>query len=390
MHSINKKNFYILVSFLLIQISPYLTSCDLTKTEDPPAGTIQWTFELESGQYPNSTPAISPKGDIVFCTYDPFIYSLQANGTLRWQYETGFGFHYNDSPAIGSDGTIYAASRDAYLYALNPDGTLKWRYLLGIEPCSGPGIGKSGTVYICVRDGTLRAVRTDGIEKWRFSIGGYNSISPVIDDEETIYCGSSDRYVYAIRSNGTLKWKYQTDSEGYWTASLGDQTLYIKGMNRVLYVFHTNGTLRWTFDNGSKYRGVTTGVSLDKDGTIYLGTRDSHLVALTQQGEVLWKKRFKESPYGNQLVITPLLGNDATIYVCVHPYYLYAVYPNGAFQLMHQLEKGSWISFAMGKSGILYTVDSSGAVIAFHTRSQRLLESVWPKDRRDYRNSGSR
>jgi len=388
MHSIEIKNINVLVTFLFIPIMLFLQACGMTDAEKPPAGTIQWTFYLENGQYPTTTPAISPKGDIVFCTDDSLIYSLHSNGTLKWQYKTGFGFHYDDSPAIGSDGTIYAASRDAYLYALNPDGTLKWRYLLGNEPSSGPGIGRSGTIYVCVHDGTLRAVRPDGTEKWQFSVNGYHCTSPVMDDEETIYCGSSDRYVYAIHPNGTLKWKFQTESEGYWTASIGNQSLYIRGMNRVLYAFSKDGALKWTFDNGSRIRGVTSGVSIDKSGTIYLGTRDCHGVALTPNGEVLWDKQFEDGPYSDEVLVTPLLGDDGSVYFCVFPFRLYAIYPHGAIQLIHELDQDFWVALAMGKSGILYALTNS-SVIAFHTQSQRLLESVWPKNRGDYRNTGS-
>jgi len=368
-----------------------LSGCELLNPREPEPGTQAWQYQVDGGSYLTAYPAISPRGDIYFGSYEHNFYCLGSDGRLRWRHETSFGFWYRHIAAIGRDGTVYVASRDALLSALKPDGSVKWNYLLGNVPSSGPGIGRSGTIYICVRDGSVRAIHPDGTEKWRFSAGVvYNMTSPVMDSEETIYCGSSGGIVFAIRNDGSLKWQYQTESGSFSTASFHDRRLYLTSSDRILYAFSDDGALLWTRKNGIGWSGVASGASINSQGIIHVGTRDGHVVALNSTGSIIWLKRLGSSTYGDEIRSTPLLGNDGSVYVCADSGWLYALKRDGSVQWSWKSGNGGSSMLAMGATGILYVSDSRGLITALHTRSTGLAQSSWPKERGNRRNSGQR
>jgi len=366
-------------------------SCSLLKPENSSTpGSVAWQCNILDHSYAQASPGICPNGDIIIGTSDTLV-CLRPNGKKRWEYSFDSGFQYGNAVAIAEDGTIYAAVQDSVLFALNGDGTLKWTLSTGSEPCAGPGIGDSGTIYLIFRDGTLRAIQPEGTEEWRYQVEPCHwASSPVLDPEETIYFGLSDGSIHAVTAAGMVKWIRYPDCEWYREASIVDDMLLISGGDRTLYAYDLEGTRLWTFNNGTNTRGVTTGTSVGFSGDLYVGTRDSYVVALRRNGMVQWKTQLPDPEFLEDILTTPLVGDDGSIYACTSGGWIFVLDPNGTLQWQYRVGIGSPGALAMGRNGLLITSDLGGLISALYTESTALAGTLWPKERCTYRNAGQR
>jgi outer membrane protein assembly factor BamB len=246
-------------------------------------GTSQWKFKTNSTIF--SSPTIASDGTIYFGSYDKYLYSINPNGTLKWKYKTGDWI--KSSPALSADGTIYFGSDDGNVYALHPNGNLIWKYYAGGIVYSAPAIGSDGTIYISSSTssgsiGYLHALNNNGTKKWNFVTSGTTK-SPSIGPDGTIYLASRNQYLYALKPNGTLKWKFKSgDPVSSSPAVDANGTIFI-GSNRIdniskyyLNAINPNGTLKWKFEA----RDLVFSPAIDSDGTIYFGSWDGHLYAI--------------------------------------------------------------------------------------------------------------
>jgi len=95
--------------------------------------------------------------------------------------------------------------------------------------------------------------------------------SPTIGTDGTIYIGSQDGYLYAISSTGTFKyaWPYKNLS--------------------LLISYHFPGSLVWRYLINSYSSGyyLKAAPVIGSDGTIYIGSTDYYLYAITSTGTVV-------------------------------------------------------------------------------------------------------
>ncbi len=103
----------------------------------------------------------------------------------------------------------------------------------------------------------------------------------------------------------------------------------------------------WSFelpDNGSE-----CSPAIAADGTIYLGTFQGWLVALTPEGKPKWK--FKA---GREIKSSPAVATDGTIYFGSRDWNFYALAPDG--KLKWTFNTGAWVdsSPAIGADGTVY------------------------------------
>ena len=95
------------------------------------------------------------------------------------------------------------------------------------------------------------------------------------------------------------------------------------------------GTLKWSFATGGS---VECSPAIGADGTIYMGSLDSHLYALNPDGARKWS-----CDTGGYISSSPAIGADGTIYTASDDGNLHAVTPDGTLK---------W-SFATGPSYLL-------------------------------------
>ena len=140
------------------------------------------------------------------------------------------------------------------------------------------------------------------------------------------------------------------------------------------------GTLKWRFQTGGWIRSSP---AIGQDGTIYVGSYDYNLYALSPDGTLKW--RFQT---GDWIDSSPAIGQDGTIYVGSWDRYLYALSPDGT--LNWRFQTGDWIlsSPAIGQDGTIYVGSDDGNLYAIASDSKGLANSPWPKFRSNLRNTG--
>jgi len=144
-----------------------------------------------------------------------------------------------------------------------------------------------------------------------------------------------------------VKWKISIGSCICSSPAIGkDGTIYVGSNDTYLYAISPNGTIKWKFKTNG---WVDSSPAVTDDGVIYVGSEDNHLYAVNPNGTLKWK--FKT---GGVLHSSPAIGHDGTTYIGSNDTYLYAVNPNGT--LKWSLKTGGWIdsSPSIGYDGTIY------------------------------------
>jgi len=280
--------------------------------------------------------------------------TLNNPGGLKWTYEENVSWdQWNGFPTscvIDSNGTIYFGSGEnsnsghGMITSLNPDGSVRWLSNLTGRALSSPAIGKDGSVL--VTDGNLTAFGPEGQVRWCYKDGfGPISGSPLVTTNGTILAIVESASLVCISWNGTLIWKYN-DTGIFGTPSCspkGDVILLSrssKDQNKtVMRSLSSNGTFLW------KYGPFASSVSypcVASNGTIYIGGEDSSVLAISNNGSLLWRFATVGPVRG-----APSLDLNEMIVVCTG-------YANSGSDLSH------WEDFWSQR---LYVLTSNGEVI---------------------------
>jgi len=106
----------------------------------------------------------------------------------------------------------------------------------------------------------------------------------------------------------TLKWKYATGGQVLSSPvpSLnGSGTVYVGSSDHNLYAITSKGVLKWKFATDGQ---VWSSPALGPDGTVYVGSRDNNIYAITAAGRLKWKYATS-----GQVWSSPALGPDGTV-----------------------------------------------------------------------------
>ncbi|MCG2660273.1 MAG: PQQ-binding-like beta-propeller repeat protein [Kiritimatiellae bacterium] len=171
---------------------------------------------------------------------------------------------------------------------------------------------------------------------------------------------------------GTKKWQVTISDPGdlplgsawFGSPSLGwDGTIYVGGGSN-LYAYDANGNERWHFrakghitDNGG-YDGLGSTPAIARDGTIYFGTLNGYLHAVSKDGVGLRTNFFS----GQKIYSSPAIGNDDTIYfgATESPWPFYAVSSNGTVRWTTNMASSIIGSPAIDTNGRIYVACSVG------------------------------
>jgi len=306
------------------------------------------------------------------------------------------GYSAEQVPAIGDDGTIYAGG-DLGLHAIRPDGTEKWHfdspgqlanvpvhYALiddigyiwfdfttsdsgGISRVSPDGKGGEvgtmapatqlgsaydGTVLLgtnasmlqlsSARDNPAVLLRAYAIGmaftpdggmvftrylnilsyadkghnvKWNHKVDEGDCGAPVVAANGTIYLqrkGGLDAYT----AEPKRIWSFALTDRAT-TPSIGDDgSLYFGSDDKNLYAVSSSGQLKWKFAAGG---GIRSQPALTSNGEVIFGSADHNLYALDSFGKLKW--RFATDGQ----VFSPSVGADGTIYFQSADGKLYAI-----------------------------------------------------------------
>ena len=165
-------------------------------------------------------------------------------------------------------------------------------------------------------------------------------------------CGTGDE--------GELKWSFNT-GDGVFsspTASLGaDGTVYVGSFDGKLYAVTAEGVKKWSFATEGE---VDSSPALGLDGTVYVGSDDGRLYAVTAEGGLKWSFTTRGRVYSS-----PALGPDGTVYVGSFDHNLYAVTAEGGLKWNFTTGERIDSSPALGPDGTVYVGSVDHRLYAF-------------------------
>jgi outer membrane protein assembly factor BamB len=321
----------------------------------PAIPTVAWTFSASDGIA--SSPTIGEDDTIYFGVgtsdyTDPNLYALNPDGSLKWAWappRTRGGFF--SSAALGPESTLYISSLDGNLYAIKDMGDrgeeLWTKYLNFYFALSSPVIGEDDTLYVGSPSFQLFAIdRLTGHKKWSWWSGWCIISSPAIGDDGLVYVGSKDHYLYAL--DPVLKMPTWSVAFGRFydghlvdssPAIAEDGTIYVGTdpygafgqfpvpVDTSFWAVNPDGTIKWSFDT---LDGVESSPAIGHDGTIYFGSYDKHLYAVTDegyQGTLKWKFLT-----GGVVDGSPAVDGDGVIYFGSRDATVYALNPDGTIK----------------------------------------------------------
>ena len=322
-----------------------------------------------------------------------------ADGEYRWNWVMDNSSNHavvNSSPAVDADGTIYVGvgfeTQNPYgqVVALvpTPDGkvTSKWANPTPLPEFvdSSPLLMATGRLYVGCWDGKLYAIdKTTGhivgtpYDANPKTGGGFAAIlgTPAASrDGQTIYTTVYDFDATAAPVAGELV-ALTADLQFRWSVKTGpiesspvvadDGTIYFGSTDGIVHAVSPDGTPKWTRPlSGSIYGSVAIG----GDGTIYLGSTGEFDALHPNDGTVKWSAPLATP--GSAVV-----GADGTVYVAnLSDFDLYALdWRNGAVKWHHPAPPpGTSASAAVVRAdnviicpagdGVLRAYDSSGTL----------------------------
>ncbi len=105
---------------------------------------------------------------------------------------------------------------------------------------------------------------------------------------------------------------------------------------------------------------VISSPAIGSDGTIYVGSEDHKLYAINPDGSLKWS-------YATDDVVdsSPAMGSDGTLYVGSGDGKLYAINPDGTLKWSYATAKAITSSPAIGSDGTLYVGSGDGKLYAY-------------------------
>ena len=303
-------------------------------------GALLWSFEQtctpakavrcgENGI--RSSPAVDADGNVVFGSYDQYVYKVSAAGELVWKWKSDGAIY--GPVSIDTDGTVLVGSMGAHeqfngsncLYALH--GTKqsaggsqeKWRACGATVGAmnSGPAIGEgayASTVVMNNYDDHVRAFNTKtGALRWSRLVGGPSGSSAAIVGD-TAFIGSWDRYLYALdMGSGSVRWRFNTSGEIESHPAAHDGAVFVSTEEaHTLYKLNaTTGAVIWTY--GGATAPINSSPSIDvANSIVYVGANDGALHAVDlRTGARLFAVPTACSKYGKNFVFSSAAISDA-------------------------------------------------------------------------------
>jgi outer membrane protein assembly factor BamB len=295
---------------------------------------------------------------------------------VKWQYKAKS--RIQTSPTLGANNTVYLGAGFAPLCAVNAStGAEKWCTTGGGDASiSSPTVASNGTVYIGARDNRLWAVRDDNtfptiLWKYKKFLDGDMFSSPALDlsgNAVYAFCGCLSAGIAlalnpaTANPDGELLWELQFGKSARASAPAIDTsndasrrgTIYIGTTDGMLYALTSDlspppaGQVKWSLKVGGVNRNNSS-PSIANDGTIYIGT-STGIVAVSSAGNLLWS--FNAN---SKVSATPAIGSNGTIYFGTQKKAFYAVNPNGTLKWKIEGLSGEFrASTAIGANGKIY------------------------------------
>lgn len=217
------------------------------------------------------------------------------------------GPRVTDAPGVAVDDTDVFVAYSTYVFSLDgTTGTVNWSY-----PEKGsaavifyaPPLVTEDAVYIGDLANKFHKLdKTTGSEIWTYteSEGFYLGQAAIYDG--VVYAPNNDGALYALDAeNGSLVWKFATGHYLWSQPVIANDTVYIGSMDNFVYALSLDGEELWSYELSGAVTGAPT---LSEDGSmIFAGSLGNQMVALdAATGELVWTFDTAQSVWGTSIV----------------------------------------------------------------------------------------
>lgn len=295
-----------------------------------PDGTQRWRYTVPQGSL--SAPMVGPNGTIYVTAGGQAgaIHAINPDGTRRW-------VHAASNPTgvvLGTEGRVYYSAYDIFAGPFGISIFGRWTALdeAGQAVAGGnfddvvsypPAVAANGNVYVMDGSGTMRGFSPEGFPLWSLEVLAGAAAAPVIGTNQKIYFADSIGRTYAVSPQGQILWTRESpDQLTRSTMTVGsDGTLYIGAYDSKLYAVNDqDGSTLWTANTyGTSYTPAVAA-----NGTIYVTNFGGAISAFSPTGELLWIQKVD-----TEVSAPPVIDRDGTLYYGSRTGQLYAVVDNG-------------------------------------------------------------
>ena len=349
-------------------LSPSARSMVVTRTvpsRRPKSSVIGWVSGMVAGLiiiaallargfgiFPQNTPAPSTSGPAEEDASD-YLLPADPNEVDASDYPLPSDFGNPAIPEQTNSLTVtpVVISPDLENVDLSSIGRELWRLALPGQIKSAPVLGPNGTIYVVTHSGMLLSISPDGREYWRAVLGGasvWGHSLPVLGPQGRLYI-VYDGELMAFESDGTLAWTFFKSGAGSLTARPAvdvDGTVYLMTNNSNLVAVSPEGDERWSQELCQVYGGGTwPGPVVGSDGIVYGVCHGEDIYALdAETGTILWSYHTND-----RMESSPVAGEDELVYFVSTGGWVYAMQPDG---------HPRWQTSVAGPQGYIQMVDA--------------------------------
>jgi outer membrane protein assembly factor BamB len=174
----------------------------------------------------------------------------------------------------------------------------------------------------------------------------------------TLFCFAALAPLPAFGAAGDKLWEFEAnDAFGFSSPAISPNgTIYVGSQDGNLYALTPNGKEEWAFDTGAI---IDSSPAISPNGTIYVGSVNGKLYAVTPAGQKEW-----EFPTGDDIVSSPALDANGTIFVGSYSDKLYAIRPDGSQKWAFDAGSDIVSSPAVSENGTVYVGSENLTVYA--------------------------
>ncbi len=325
-------------------------------------------------------PAIGADGN-TYVVHDGLV-AYSPDGTRLWRY----GYAGPLGPSIGADqGLLLPSSQDRFV-SLRREGAVGWYSFTDAPVTSASAVGADGRIHFGTmipnsQTGAIHAISATGIPLWKTPVIGANYGTPALAANGDLYAAVGTNLI-CFAHDGQVKWRFPTAGDAGSPAIGEGGTIYFGSGDGRLRALSAAGAALWAVDVSS---AVSASPCIGTDGTVYVGTLGTlnpatpeaspRLLAISPSGGIRW-----DFPVLHPIQAAPAVAADGTIYLGSSVFY--AINANGTEKWEFEGDGPCRAGVTIGPDGTVYL--GSGRLFAFSGGSKP-APSPWPMVGRDYR-----
>jgi RHS repeat-associated protein len=357
-----------------------------------------------------SSPIVDNIDGVIYLNTCSDLRAINLDGFLKWSFtkdnanywDGGTYWPTGTSPVICNNDVIYVGSlyhdeddpQNGVFHAIHSEGSLYWKLPARWDYSSSTGVAatRSGFVIFDWSDeggATLASRSLDG-SSTLFSYGQWAS-QIAVGDDDTVYA----MFTHHMVAFG--KWsRWLTYPEIFYGGiSIGDDgTIYVcrQPYSVLMALSPTDGSTLWELqlsDNpAAQWYYVMCNPAIGWDGTIYIKNIDGELCAISQQGELKWKRSIGGmwSYQWGSGSCAPVVDINNTIVVYGDNGIVYRFDSNGNELSRCAVGEGLQSQIAVGSDGTVYVCGAgsgAGNLYALKSFSIEKVAKLDPDQRRD-------